>query len=187
MTYEQSIDRICKFASSDENRPQLMYCVYIEDLQALVATDGHKVIFDKTQYVAGRSAFKASTFLKTGDFVSPDFDLKYPHVKQFLPDLDKYTDFITWHVPKFVDKLPTKGHTNIYLTMHNEIMLTRPNHTKLWTCLDLKQLRPLADTSIKFAFKKALGLNNELTFDQLAPVYFVIESGIDGVIMPMRG
>ena len=153
----------------------------------MVATDGHKAIFDRSIYRVSQSPFKASTYLKTGDLIGPDFELKYPNIKSFYPRLEDYSDSITWHVPKWIEKIPVKGHTKLYLTLDNEILLTTPKYATQWTCLDLKQLKPLANESIKFSFK--ISRDSEGNFDKvdtLAPVYFLIESGIDGVIMPLR-
>lgn len=183
----QEITRVAQFASTDEIRPAIQYCIHDADSKALVATDGHRAIFDRSLYIEGRDAFSAKVFLKTQEYLKPDFELRYPNIKMFYPDLDKYSALITWAVPWWVAKLKGRKVVKGYLTLDNDVTLTRPTHTPHWICLDLKLLAPLAGESVKFGFKCVKDKDGNFeSIDRNSPIYFLINKDVDGVIMPMR-
>lgn len=187
MSYNEGMRRVAQFASTDETRINLGYCVHDKDSKALVATDGHRAIFDRSLYMEGRDAFSARVWNKTNEYLKPDFELKFPNIKMFYPDLDKYTQTITWAVPEWVGKLKGKKAVKGYMTLDNDITLTRPTHTPHWICLDLKLLAPLAGGSVRFGFKRVNDKDGNFeAIDRNSPIYFMIDKNVDGVIMPMR-
>lgn len=178
--------RVTGFASKDETRPHLGYCVHDGASKALVATDGHKAILDRSLYKEGMVAFKAEVYLKTGELIGPSHEgWKYPNVVSFYPNLDKYSQFITWAVPEWVSKLKDKKAVTVYMTLENEVSLTKPLKGD-WIALDLKLLAPLAGESVKFSFKISRDDESRVIIDRLAPIYFLVTKDIDGVVMPMR-
>ena len=65
MKYNDRLRRVASFASTDETRPSLMYCVHDSASGALVATDGHRLILDRALYQVAATAFNAKVYLKT--------------------------------------------------------------------------------------------------------------------------
>lgn len=195
MSYNKSILRVCAFASTDETRPQLMYCVHDDASKALVATDGHRVIWDRSLYreaakpfkantylkTAGKP-FKANTYLKTGDLVSPDWEgFKYPAINRCRPNENDYSDPIEFKLPLWIGKLKgyKKQDSKVYFDIDGAMSLTPLD--KAWSvCLNIALLVPLADETVKMRFKMTRD-----KVDNLAPVWIILDNNCDVVVMPM--
>ena len=177
VSLNKQIERVCNFTSDDETRYQLKACHYNKDLKALVATDGHRAIFDKSSYNDYGKDFKADVYLKTGELV--DFDYggsKYPHVKMFYPNLETYPISFDFHVPDYVKifskcKKPIIGRFNT----NGDLALT-PFKDSIIN-LDLRLLSPLNDTPVTVFIK-----------DSLSPIFFRLkdEPEVEIVVMPYR-
>lgn len=187
MSYNERMRQVSQFASTDETRINLNYCVHDPNIKALVATDGHRAIFNRSLYREQGDAFRAVTYLKTGDLVKPDWpSFKYPNIKMFYPGLTKYGCEIEWIIPWWIAKLTGRKACQIYLTAQGQVSLTKPDGESI--CLDAKLLKPLVDQSVKFKFKIVKDKDGAITgIDNCAPIYFKLDKDCDGVIMPMRG
>jgi hypothetical protein len=205
MSYNKSILRVCTFASTDETRPQLMYCVHDKASKALVATDGHRAIWDRSLYTeaakpfkantylktAGKP-FKANTYLKTSDMVAPDWEgFKYPAINSFRPNQADYSDPIEFKLPLWFGKLKgyKKQDSKVWFDIDGSMGLTPlPNSA----CINIALLVPLADETVKMRFKytrfkytrDADGNIDKL--DPLAPVWIILDNDCDMVVMPLR-
>lgn len=188
MSYNKSILRVCAFASTDETRPQLMYCVHNGTSKALVATDGHRAIWDRSLYSETAKAFKASTYLKTSDMVAPDWEgFKYPNVQSFRPNENNYSDPIEFKLPLWIGKLKGyKKDARVYFDIDGNMSLTGLD--KAWSvCLNMALLTPLADETVKMRFKMTRDADGNLDkVDNLAPIWIIIDETCDVVVMPMR-
>ena len=51
MIMSKRLNIVARFASKDETRHSLGFCVHDQNLKALVATDGHRAILDKRSYI----------------------------------------------------------------------------------------------------------------------------------------
>ena len=164
-----TIDRICKFASTDETRWHLQ-CVYAcSELKSYVATDGWRVIVSPS--ITMDVSFDAKTYLKTENKFPVKIE-KYPNVKQFLPNLETYTQTLSMDLPEWFSSLkskrPVAGHFStkgISLFKSDDTICT----------IDLKLLIPLAGENVVFQFR-----------DSVSPVYFKLSDQSYGCIMPMR-
>lgn len=187
MSYNKSILRVCAFASTDETRPQLMYCVHDDASKALVATDGHRVIWDRLLYQEAAKPFKASTYLKTSDMVAPDWEgFKYPAINSFRPNENDYSDPIEFKLPLWIGKL--KGYkkgARVYFDIDGNMSLTGLD--KAWSvCLNIALLVPLADETVKMRFKMTRDKDGNLhKVNNLAPVWIILDNNCDVVVMPM--
>lgn len=189
MSYNKTILRVCAFASTDETRPQLMYCVQDEASKALVATDGHRAIWDRSLYQDAAKPFKASTYLKTSDMVAPDWEgFKYPAINSFRPNENNYSDPIEFKLPLWFGKLKgyKKQDSKVYFDIDGNMSLTGLD--KAWSvCLNIALLVPLADETIKMRFKMTRDADGNLDkVDTLAPVWIILDNDCDMVVMPLR-
>ena len=190
MSYNKTILRVCAFASTDETRINLAYCVYDEASKALVATDGHRAIWDRSLYQDAAKAFKANTYLKTGDLVSPDWEgFKYPNIQSFRPNERDYSDPIEFKLPLWIGKLKgyKKQDSKVYFDIDGNMSLTGLD--KAWSvCLNMALLVPLADETVKMRFKMTRDADGNLDkVDPLTPVWVILDDDCDMVIMPLRG
>ncbi len=189
MSYNKSILRVCAFASTDETRPHLMYCVHDGTSKALVATDGHRVIWDRSLYQDAAKPFKASTYLKTSDMVAPDWEgFKYPAINSFRPNENDYSDPIEIKLPLWIGKLKgyKKQDSKVYFDVDGAMSLTPLD--KSWSvCLNMALLVPLADEIVKMRFKMTRDADGNLDkVDNLVPVWIILDNDCDMVVMPMR-
>ena len=189
MSYNKSILRVCAFASTDETRPQLHYCVHDEASKALVATDGHRAIWDRSLYSEAIKPFKASTYLKTSDMVAPDWEgFKYPAINIFRPNENDYSDPIEIKLPLWFGKLKgyKKQDSKVYFDVDGNMSLTGLD--KSWSvCLNMALLVPLADEIVKMRFKMTRDADGNLDkVDTLAPVWIILDNDCDMVVMPLR-
>lgn len=189
MSYNKVMLRVCSFASSDETRQPLLYCVHDAASKALVATDGHRAIWDRSLYSEAASPFKASTYLKTSDLVKPDWEgFKYPNIASFRPQESLYGDPIEFKIPLWIGKLKgyKKQDSKVYLDIDGNMSLTGLD--KAWSvCLNMALLVPLADETVKVRFKMTRDADGNLDkVDNLAPIWIIIDDECDVVVMPMR-
>ena len=177
--------RVCAFASTDETRPALNYCVYDEASKALVATDGHRAIWDRSLYQEARKPFKAKTYLKTGDLVSPDWDgFKYPAINSFKPNESDYSDPMAFEIPEWIGKLKSKKAVKAWFDENENIGLTK---LPMSVCIDLILLAPLAGERVEMRFKYTRDAEGNLDkLDPLAPVWIILDETCDIVVMPLR-
>ncbi len=186
MSYNKTMLRVCAFASTDETRPALNYCVYDEASKALVATDGHRAIWDRSLYREAGKPFKAKIYLKTGDLVSPDWEgFKFPNMNSFRPNESDYSDPMAFEIPEWIGKLKAKKAAKAWFDEDGAIGLTR---LPMSVCINIALLVPLADETVKMRFKYTRDADGELDkLDPLAPVWVILDDDCDMVIMPLRG
>lgn len=189
MSYNKAMLRVCAFASTDETRPELMYCIHDKDSKALVATDGHRAIWDRSLYQDAAKPFKASTYLKTSDMVAPDWEgFKYPNVQSFRPNENDYSDPIEFKIPLWIGKLKgyKKQDSKAYFDVDGNMSLT--GLKKYWSvCLNMALIVPLADSTVKMRFKMTKATEETPSVvDTTGPVWIILDSDCDAVIMPLR-
>lgn len=173
----KQIERVCKFTSDDETRYQLKACHYSKDLKALVATDGHRAIFDKSSYAEYGIDFKSDVYLKTGELINFDYNgSKYPHVKMFYPDLSNYKISFDFQIPDYVKilskyKKPVIGRFNAI----GDLALTPIKDSII--SLDLRLLAPINDNLVTVFIK-----------DASSPIFIRLkdEPEVEIVVMPCR-
>jgi len=187
MSYNKTMLRVCAFASTDETRPALNYCVYDEASKALVATDGHRAIWDRSLYQDAAKPFKAKAYLKTGDLVSPDWDgFKYPNISMFRPFEKDYGPEIEFKIPLWFGKLKDykKGDARVWFHVDGTIALTSLPQS---LCINIALLAPLADETVKMRFKMTKATKETPSVvDSLAPVWIILDNDCDIVVMPLR-
>lgn len=187
MSYNKSMLRVCAFASTDETRPQLNYCVHDKASKALVATDGHRAIWDRSLYREAGKPFKANTYLKTGATLIHDWnDFKYPNIASFRPNQADYSDPIEFKLPLWFGKLKgyKKQDSKVWFDIDGSMGLTPlPNSA----CINIALLVPLADETVKMRFKYTRDADGNIDkLDPLAPVWIILDNDCDMVVMPLR-
>lgn len=177
--------RVCAFASTDETRINLAYCVHDEASKALVATDGHRAIWDRSLYQDAAKPFKAKTYLKTGDLVSPDWEgFKYPNINSFRPNEPDYCEPIEFEISEWIGKLKSKRAVKFYFDIDGAISITP---LPVSVAIDMNLMVPLAGETIKMRFKYSRDAEGELhKLEPLAPVWIILDETCDIVVMPLR-
>lgn len=187
MSYNKTMLRVCAFASTDETRPALNYCVHDEASKALVATDGHRAIWDRSLYSEAAKPFKAKTYLKTSDMIAPDWEgFKYPAINSFRPNENDYSDPIEFKIPLWIGKLKGyKKDVKVWFTIGGCMSLTSFPQS---ACINIALLVPLADETVTMRFKMTKATKDTPSVvDNLAPVWIILDDDCDMVVMPMRG
>ena len=187
MSYNKAMLRVCAFASTDETRINLAYCVHDEASKALVATDGHRAIWDRSLYSETAKAFKAKTYLKTGDMVAPDWEgFKYPNINSFRPNENDYSDPLEFEIPEWIGKLKTKRAAKFYFDIDGAISIT-PLPKDFSCAIDMMLLTPIAGETVRMRFKMTRDKDGNLDkVDSLAPVWIIVDETCDIVVMPLR-
>ena len=187
MSYNKSILRVCAFASTDETRINLNYCVHDEASKALFATDGHRAIWDRSLYQDAAKPFKASTYLKTSDMIAPDWEgFKYPAINSFRPQEADYSDPIEFKLPLWFGKLKgyKKQDSKVYFNLNGDVSLTPMPQS---VCLNMALLVPLADEIVNMRFKMTKATKEEPSvIDSACPVWIILDNECDMVVMPLR-
>jgi hypothetical protein len=217
MSYNKTMLRVCAFASTDETRPALNYCVHDEASKALVATDGHRAIWDRSLYSEAAKPFKAKTYLKTSDMIAPDWEgFKYPAINSFRPNGNDYSDPIEFKIPLWWEgfKYPAinsfRPNENDYsdpiefkIPLWIGKLKGYKKDVKVWftiggcmsltsfpqsACINIALLVPLADETVTMRFKMTKATKDTPSVvDNLAPVWIILDDDCDMVVMPMRG
>jgi hypothetical protein len=173
----KQLERVCKFASTDQTRYHLMSCHYSKELKALVATDGHRAIFDKSSYNEYDKDFKAEVYLKTSEMVPMDYGgTKYPNITVFYPDLTKYKTRFNFTVPEYIKQLAKYKKSVIgYFNAQGDLGLSKRDDSII--SLDLRLLEPLAGCNAQVLIK-----------DALTPLVFKLidEPEVEVIVMPLR-
>lgn len=187
MSYNKAMLRVCAFASTDETRINLNYCVHDKASKALVATDGHRAIWDRSLYSEAAKPFKAKTYVKTSDMVAPDWEgFKFPNMASFRPNEVDYSDPVEFKLPLWFGKLATyKKDARVWFSVTGQMSLTP---SILSACINITLLTPLADETVKMRFKMTKATKETPSVvDTLAPVWIILDNDCDMVVMPMRG
>ena len=186
-----NLERLAKFASTDETRIQLHYVTPHSDFNAACATDGARLILDRSAYDEALGPFKASTYLKTGDFVNPDwggFNFPLDDIKSIWPVLEKYSSEIEFKVPAWLSKIKLgKKHLPARITDKGWIVFTDQSIDNS-LIVDLALFIPLAGETLKIRFKEVRDNDcNFKDYDKHAPIHFTLNEYVEGLVMPMRG
>lgn len=101
-----ALEIMANWASKDATRPHLNYLHHCEASQAMVATDGYRLIQCKELYDPNGKPINAVVFAKTGEIMYAEkSEFKTINYKALWP-----TDHVhrfTWRVPALVGKLKT--------------------------------------------------------------------------------
>lgn len=170
-----NVKLVSKFCSVDETRYHLKFCYHYEPLEALVATDGHKAIIDKSNYHKDAKAFRGDIYLKHNEFYY-DETVKCPNIVNTIPDRSKVRRLVTdLELGDWVGKKLSKKPIQVYFDRFGQFYLSKPRRPAI--CLDLRLLSPLAGQTVSIDYK-----------DNVSPLLITVKDNkdIEILIMPMR-
>lgn len=175
--YNLQLKRLAMIASKDPTRSSICQVYKDNETKAMVSTDGHRIIQDKSSYELVDSSFDANVYLKTGHI--------YPINEKFPTSIAReyFGKFKSTHKELPTFKLPEISKLSnfrkpfiTYFKANGEMSIVNKPDNAVFA-LDLRLLDVLSEREIKIWYKDD---------KQAVTIELVDEPEVLMVVMPVR-
>lgn len=171
------LKRLAMIASKDVTRSSICQVYKDNETKAMVSTDGHRIIQDKSSYELVDSSFDANVYLKTGHIYPINEKFPISIARHYFGDFKKtHKELPTFKLPD-ISKLNTfKKPFITYFKANGEMtIINKPEGAEF--ALDLRLLDVLSERDIKIWYKDTLSA---------VTIELVDEPEVLIVVMPCR-